>query len=140
RRNTDGLKGYIKDYNISHEVRVQGDNPVSHNAMQGAIGERTNNFKELLDAFKTLEKRPNEEVASRVLKKFRTNDECLEERTVSVVLDVGVFPQIKNNPFVKWDSGVRIDPLCEEQATPQRVQRRSRRHSISKASALHWER
>ncbi|KAI5182274.1 hypothetical protein PAEPH01_2875, partial [Pancytospora epiphaga] len=42
RRNTDGLKGYIKDYNISHEVRVQGDNPVSHNAMQGAIGERTN--------------------------------------------------------------------------------------------------
>lgn len=91
------------------------------------IGTRTFEFMELMNAFKTIEKRSREDpfITKNALKRFKMNDEsavevgCEDEKRM---IASEIFPKIMENPFLRNDFEVPLDKIEKENKKISRFQ------------------
>ncbi|KAM0681530.1 hypothetical protein GINT2_000043 [Glugoides intestinalis] len=91
------------------------------------ISTRTFEFIELMNAFKTIEKRARLDplITKNALKKFKMNDETALEITddeEKKMIASEVFPKIMENPFLRNDFEIPLDKIEKENKRISRFQ------------------
>jgi len=77
------------------------------------IDYRSHCFKDLLNAFHSIEKRVDKDPAfvSEALKRFKTNDDFAvdaDQTNVQEMIRLDLFPKIRNNPFLRNESEIPV--------------------------------
>lgn len=88
---------------------------------------RTFAFKELMSAFRLIEKRSNDSLVDSILKKFKTNEELeikdSQMDTVKMDIECQIFPKIINNPFISGSRSREGTPRKQAPPSPGRTRR-----------------
>lgn len=108
----EDLKEEVEDCNIKRLDSPDFFNSLSPESKQtGFIQTRSYNFKELVSAFHSIEKRAMHEPSfvKEALKRFKTNEENAIENNQSEeirIINAELFPKIMNNPFLHNENDI----------------------------------